>query len=98
MSAILVYLKRLPWWFWVAVFIAALLTWQSLSGWALSSKYFKMLINEIRQDQSQIIKERETQITKFEADIKKLEKEKLMLLKSMQEEAFLFHSRLNYYW
>jgi chromosome segregation ATPase len=74
-------LKKLPWYGYVAGGIFIIILWQSLSGWAMSRKYFNMILNQIKTDQTQIIKEKEEWIKTCEEEIKKLDEEKARIQK-----------------
>ena len=74
------------WWLWVLVAIVILFLWQYLSGWAMSSKLYDMALDNLRQDESQVIKDKdewikscEEEITKLRTENEQIEKEKAIL-------------------
>jgi hypothetical protein len=66
----------MPFWFWIALAVFIFLAWQSLSGWAMSRKLYKMALNNLRQDQTQIIKEKDAWIKTCEDEILQIKAEK----------------------
>ena len=62
------------WWFWVAIMIAGIMVWQFLSGWAMSSKLYNMALNNLRTDQTKVIRTLEQIITQREAELSDLYK------------------------
>lgn len=77
-------IKKIPWWGWAVLAIAILFFWQSLSGWAYSKKLYDMALDNLRSDQSKVIKVLEENQTMYEQEIQKLEVE-LESIKSQQE-------------
>lgn len=74
-------IRKIPWWGWVAGVVVVLIIWQSLSGWGMSGKYFNMLLDQIRKDQSQVIKDNKEWIEACETEIAKLAEEKAQIQK-----------------
>jgi chromosome segregation ATPase len=90
MNTFLSFVKKMPFWFWIALAVFIFLAWQSLSGWAMSRKLYKMALNNLRQDQTQIIKEKDAWIKTCEDEIKQLaiEKERIQKEKAaVQQQA-----------
>ena len=88
------FLKKVPWWGWLALAVTILFLWQSLSGWAMSRKLYDMVLDNLRNDQTRIIEEREAYIKDCEDEISKivgekevLKKEKLIILRQASESA-----------
>jgi len=88
------FLKKVPWWGWLALAVTILFLWQSLSGWAMSRKLYDMVLDNLRSDQTRIIEEREAYIKDCEDEISKivgekevLKKEKLIILRQASESA-----------
>ncbi len=71
-NEIMTFPGKIPWWGWIVGILIALYLWQVLTGWAYSSKLFNMALDHIREDQSQIIKDRDKDIKECEDDIQKL--------------------------
>ncbi len=55
------FLKKIPWWIWVALFVAILFLWQSISGFAYSNKLWNMVKDEIVSREKEIIEDLERQ-------------------------------------
>jgi len=70
------YMKKVPWWGYVAAIVFIIIVWQQMSSWALSKKYYNMLLDNLRTDQSQIIKDKDAWIKQCEDEIVKVEAEK----------------------
>jgi hypothetical protein len=68
-------LKKFPWWFWIVVMVGILILWQSLSGWAQSRKLYDMMLDQFREDQSRVIKDKEEWIADCEKEISELNSE-----------------------
>jgi phage shock protein A len=62
-------LKKIPWWGWLALALAILFLWQSLSGWAASRKLYDMALDNLRQDQSRIVKTLSEIVTEREMEL-----------------------------
>jgi len=91
---ILSLIKKIPWWGWAALGVAILFSWQSFSGWAASRKLYDMALNQLREDRTQIIEEKEAYIKDCEDEISKLagekealKKEKLIIQRQASESA-----------
>ena len=91
---ILSLIKKIPWWGWAALGVAILFSWQSFSGWAASRKLYDMALNQLREDRTQIIEEKEAYIKDCEDEISKLagekealRKEKLIIQRQASESA-----------
>jgi len=91
---ILSLIKKIPWWGYVALAIAILFLWQSLSGWAASRKLYGMALNQLREDKTRIVEEKEAYIKDCENEISKiagekeiLKKEKLIIQRQASESA-----------
>lgn len=69
------FMKKIPWWLWIGAFVAVFLIWQNLSGWAMSRKLYDMALDNLRQDQSKIVRILEETITEREREIAGLEVE-----------------------
>ncbi len=76
MNTLLQLAKRIPWWGWIIGIVIILLLWQSLSSWAMSRKLYNMALDNLRQDQSQIIKDKDEWIKSCEEEIGQLVEEK----------------------
>jgi len=70
------FLKKLPWWIWIAAIIGVIILWQGLSGWSTSQKLYNMMLGDIKKDESQTIKDKEAWIKTCEDEILKIQKEK----------------------
>lgn len=77
MNSFLGLLKKLPYWFWIAVVVAIILFWQSLSGWAMSRKLYNMALGQLREDKTQIVEELEKDNKEKEKAISDLQKKVL---------------------
>jgi chromosome segregation ATPase len=87
-------MKKIPWWGWAALGVAILFSWQSFSGWAASRKLYDMALNQLREDKTRIIEEKEVYIKDCEDEISKLvgekeglKKEKLIIQRQASESA-----------
>ncbi len=69
-------LSLVPWWGWIATVVFIIIVWQQLSSWALSRKYYNMLLDNLRTDQTNIIKGKDAWIKQCEDEIAKVEAEK----------------------
>jgi chromosome segregation ATPase len=81
-------IKKIPIWGWIIVVVVILFVWQSISGWAESRKLYTMVLDNLREDQSQIVEDKdkwikacEDEIAKLAEDKAKIQKEKLALQK-----------------
>lgn len=70
------FIKKMPWWFWVGIVVAGLVIWQLITGGALASKYYNMVLDQLRTDQTQIIKEKDKWISTLEQEIQSIQAEK----------------------
>jgi len=68
-------IKKIPWWGWVGAIVAILLSWQSLSGWAYSRKLYGMALDNLRKDESRVIRDKDEWIKVCESAILDLKKE-----------------------
>jgi len=68
-------IKKIPWWGWVGAIVAILLLWQSLSGWAYSRKLYGMALDNLRKDESRVIRDKDEWIKVCESAILDLKKE-----------------------
>ncbi len=94
MLTLLNFLKKMPIWFWVALAVAIILSWQALSGFAMSRKLYKMALDNLREDQSNVIQSKEewiktceAEITRLQGDKERLQKEKANIQKQAIESA-----------
>lgn len=71
---VLTILKKIPWWGWIAGIVAIIFLWQSLSGWAYSKKLYNMALDQLREDQSDIIKAKDEWIASCEQEIQNLQR------------------------
>jgi len=69
------FLKKIPSWGWLALAIGILWVWQSLSGWAATSKLYNMALDNLRQDQSRIVRILEETVTERERELANLYEE-----------------------
>ena len=76
MNAIFQVIKKVPWWGYVATIVFVIIVWQQMSNWALSKKYYNMLLDNLRTDQSQIVKDQKDWIKQCEDEIARVEAEK----------------------
>jgi len=76
MNALLSLAKKVPLWGWITGIVIILILWQSLSGWAMSRKLYSMVLDNLRQDQSQAIKDKDAWIKSCEKEIGQLANEK----------------------
>ena len=65
-------LKKIPWWGWLALAIAILFLWQSLSGWAATRKLYDMALDNLRADQVKIIETLQEALTEREKELQDL--------------------------
>jgi hypothetical protein len=79
-------LKKIPWWGWVALAIATLFLWQSLSGWAATRKLYNMALDNLRVDQSRVVEVLEGALADREKELANLYGE-LERLKVQQTQA-----------
>ena len=80
------FLKKIPWWAWLALAIAILFLWQSFSGWAATRKLYDMALDNLRQDQSRIVRILSETITEREKELAGLYEE-LDRIKAQQIQA-----------
>lgn len=80
------FLRKIPWWGWVALLIVILFLWQSLSGWVASRKLYDMALDNLRHDQNKIIETLEEALTEREKELANLYQD-LHLLKTQQAQA-----------
>jgi peptidoglycan hydrolase CwlO-like protein len=83
MNTFLSILKKIPFWGWVAIAISILFLVNYASSRALNRSLFNMALDQLRKDQSQIVREKdewiktcEKQILDLRDDIEKVQKEK----------------------
>jgi chromosome segregation ATPase len=81
MNKIISFVKGIPWWLWVVAIIFIILIWQSVSGWGMSKKLYTMALDNLREDQTQIVKDRDEWIKTCEGEIAKLAAEKVQIQK-----------------
>jgi len=84
LNTFLTFIKKIPLWFWIALAIFIFIAWQSLSGWSTSSKLYKMLLDSLRDDKTQVVKTLEENQKVYESEIKRLNEE-AKSLKQKQE-------------
>lgn len=65
----------MPWWFWLAALVAIFILWQSISGWAQSRKLYNMMLDQLREDQADVVKQKESYIADCEKEIEVLVEE-----------------------
>jgi len=77
-------IRKIPWWGWVGAVIIIVVVWQSFSGWAMSRRLYNVAIDQLREDQSSIVQQkdewiraREKQILDFQGEIDKIRSEKV---------------------
>lgn len=87
-------IKKVPWWVWIGTFVAILLIWQNLSGWAASRKLYNMALDQLREDQANVIEAKEEwiktcedEILRLQAEKERLQKEKAVVQKQAIESA-----------
>ena len=68
------FLRKIPFWGWVGMAIAALFLWQSLSGFAYSRKLFDVALDHLRTDQSRVVETLEDEMGKRESELADLYK------------------------
>lgn len=71
-------ITNVPRWAWVALLVACfvgLLLWQYTSGWSEARRLHNLLVGNLREDQSNIIRVKEENEKMYEAEIAKLEVE-----------------------
>jgi len=78
-------LKKIPWWGWVALAVAIFFLWQSLSGWAASRHLYNMALDNLRTDQSRIVRileetviEREKELASVYEDLERNKQEQAL--------------------
>jgi peptidoglycan hydrolase CwlO-like protein len=83
MNALIDLAKKFPWWLWVALVVFIIFVWQTLSGGATSRKLYNMALDQLREDQTGVVQQRdewiatcEKQILDLQDDIEKVQKEK----------------------
>jgi chromosome segregation ATPase len=76
MNTFLSILKKFPWWFWVGIVVLILVVWQLASGGSASRKLYQMALDNLREDQTNIINQKEEWIKTCEAEIARLEEER----------------------
>lgn len=86
MTSLLTFLKKIPWWIWIAAAVLIFFLWQSMSGWAMSRKLYTMMLDEIRTDQARIVERKdewiktcEDEISRLQAEQEKIRKEKAII-------------------
>lgn len=78
------FVGRVPWWGWVAIALTVLLLWSWASG-GVGSLY-RQVLDQLREDQSQVVTTLEQNLKTYEAEIGKLNDE-LAKVKSLQSVA-----------
>lgn len=73
------------WWVWVVVIVFIIVVWQQMSSWVMSRKLYNMALDNLRQDQSKVIKVLEENMKGYETEIGKLNQE----IESVQKEKAL---------
>ncbi len=81
MTTLLQFLKKIPWWVWIAAVVLIFLLYQSMTGWAMSRKLYTMMLDELRADQSRIIEQKDEWIKTCEDEINRLQAEQERLRK-----------------
>ena len=83
MNTFLLTLKKVPWWGWVVIVIAVLFLVNYVSSRALNRSLFNLALDQFREDQGQVIQQRdewiatcEKQILDLQKDIDRIQKEK----------------------
>jgi len=83
MNTFLSILKKVPWWGWIAIAIAILFLVNYASSRALNRSLFNMALDQLREDQTQIVKEKdewiktcEKEILNLQKDVERVQKEK----------------------
>jgi len=83
MNTFLSILKKVPLWGWVAIAIAILFLANYASSRALNRSLFNMALDQLREDQSQIVQQRDEDIANFkkqvldlQGEVKKIQQEK----------------------
>lgn len=67
--------KKVPWWGWVVAVIVVILLWQTMTGWAMARKYYGMMLDQLRDDQSRVIEVLEENMKDYEQQILDLQKQ-----------------------
>ncbi len=65
-------ISKIGWKGWVAIIVGILIIWQVASGGALTRKYVGLALDNLRADQSNVIKIKEEQEKWYEGEIAKL--------------------------
>ena len=75
MGKIWKFIKGLPWWIWIVVIIGAIILWQGLSGWSMSKKYFNLVVQGLKTEESQALKDKDEYVKACEKDIQEKQAE-----------------------
>ena len=75
MKSVLEIIKKFPWWFWLATAIAVFILWQSVSGWAQSRKLYNMALDNLRHDQSNVVRVLEENAKMYESELMRVTRE-----------------------
>ncbi len=67
-------IKKIKWWMWIGVVIVILLFWQYLTGWSTSRKLYTLALDNLRTDQTVIVRTLEQTITQRETELADLYK------------------------
>ncbi len=68
-------LKKIPWWGWLVLVLAIFFLWQSLSGWAVSRKLYDTALDQLRVDQTRVVRTLEEIVTQREKELADLYQE-----------------------
>jgi len=66
-------LKR--WWFWAGIVILVFILWQQVTAWSVSRKLYDTVLNNLREDQSKVIRIMEENMEGYEQEIGRLSTE-----------------------
>ena len=73
------FLKKIPWWVWIALVVVIIFIWQAASGAAYSRKLWKMVAGQITVDQSKVVATLEENMKGYEKEISQLQADKAKL-------------------
>jgi len=57
------------WWFWLGLVVVAIFLWQYLTAWSMSSKLYNMALDDLRVDQTKIVRTLEQTVTEREKEL-----------------------------
>jgi uncharacterized protein YlxW (UPF0749 family) len=77
-------LRKLPLWAWIACGVALFIAYQSFTGWSMSSKLWKQVFGQIKEDQSRVVKNLEDNQKMYEDEIRRLMAERDRLQKDRE--------------